>query len=166
MERRPDDLSGMSPEDAKEYIFRHISTLKLTEKALGELEGEIEKWRGRIELARRKGLPDLAGEAEAERERLSVRRTALASEIDELKTQIESMRSQLPGLAARERRIDPDLLEQELLIALGRMPGDSPSPGGADANGMDAAGSDLQAVPPETAAPGNAGEGQTKGENP
>jgi len=30
------------------------------------------------------------------------------------------MRRQLPGLAARERSIDPDLLEQELLMALGQ----------------------------------------------
>ena len=30
------------------------------------------------------------------------------------------MRRQLPGLAARERSVDPDLLEQELLMALGR----------------------------------------------
>jgi hypothetical protein len=42
----------------------------------------------------------------------------------ELKSQIETMRSQLPGLAARERSIDPDLLEQELLISRGYLPGD------------------------------------------
>jgi hypothetical protein len=34
------------------------------------------------------------------------------------------MRTQLPGLAARERSIDPDLLEQELLISAGHLPGD------------------------------------------
>ena len=34
------------------------------------------------------------------------------------------MRRQIPLLAARERSIDPDLLEQELLMAAGRLPGD------------------------------------------
>ena len=34
------------------------------------------------------------------------------------------MRRQIPLLAARERSIDPDLLEQELLMTLGNMPGD------------------------------------------
>jgi hypothetical protein len=155
MEQKPDDLRGMSPGEAKEYIFRHISTLKLTEKALRELEEEIGKWRGRADLARGKGLPDLAREAEAKTEGLMARQAALGSEIEELKTQIESMRRQLPGLAARERRIDPDLLEQELLIALGRMPGDTLTPAGGDS-----AGADLNALKPETAAPGNTGGDQ------
>jgi hypothetical protein len=38
------------------------------------------------------------------------------------------MRGQLAGLAARERSIDPDLLEQELLIARGGTPGETPAP--------------------------------------
>ena len=37
-----------------------------------------------------------------------------------LKNGIADMRRQLPGLAARERSVDPDLLEQELLMALGQ----------------------------------------------
>jgi hypothetical protein len=43
------------------------------------------------------------------------------------------MRRRLPGVAARERRIDPDLLEQELLITLGRMPGEGEGPAGEGA---------------------------------
>jgi hypothetical protein len=42
----------------------------------------------------------------------------------ELKIQIETMQKQLPGLAARERTIDPDLLEQNLLMAAGYLPGE------------------------------------------
>ena len=34
------------------------------------------------------------------------------------------MRAQIPALAARERNVDPDLLEQELLIAAGYNPWD------------------------------------------
>ena len=47
-----------------------------------------------------------------------------SAEADELRSGVERMRRQLPGLEARRRTIDPDLLEQELLIAAGRMPGD------------------------------------------
>jgi capsule polysaccharide export protein KpsE/RkpR len=52
-------------------------------------------------------------------DKLQAELDALAGEIAELKAQIQRMREQLPGLAARERSVDPDLLEQELRIALG-----------------------------------------------
>jgi phage shock protein A len=123
---RPDtvNLSGMNPAAAKEYIYNFITTLKLTEKQISDLDGELAKWRSRIELAKSKERPELAAEAEKELERLAVKQRQLAGEAESLKSQIEEMRRQLPLLAARERSIDPDLLEQELLMAAGRMPGD------------------------------------------
>ncbi len=124
MEQRPEDLLGMSPEDARAYIVAHLATLKLTEKKKAELEAELAKWMGRVELARNKGAEDLAREAEKTAERIRADLTAIQSEAAELMSQIETMRRQLPGLAARQRTIDPDLLEQELLIATGRLPGD------------------------------------------
>jgi phage shock protein A len=120
MEQRIDDLRGMTPADAKEYIFHFIATLKLTEKNRAGLEAEQEKWRKREELARNKGAEDLAVEARRETERIQGKLESLSAEEAELKAQIETMRKQLPALAARERSIDPDLLEQELNIALGR----------------------------------------------
>ncbi|GHV43801.1 hypothetical protein AGMMS49546_26460 [Spirochaetia bacterium] len=124
MEKRPEDLTGMDIAGAKEYIFHHISTLKLTEKKIQDLEGELARWNSRIELAKSRGAGDLAQEAADEAEKIRARRTALADEAAELKAQIEEMRKQLPSLAARERSIDPDMLEQALLIAAGLMPGE------------------------------------------
>jgi phage shock protein A len=114
----------MNAAEAKEYIFQFISTLKLTEKKIQDLEGEFSRWNSRIELAKSRGAVDLAQEAESEAERIRSQQAILTDETAELKAQIEEMRKQLPSLAARERSIDPDLLEQELLIALGRIPGD------------------------------------------
>jgi phage shock protein A len=108
---------------AKAYILEYITTLRLREKHGEALDQELEQWNSRITLARSKGAVDLALAAEKEAARLKTRKDALAAEIAELKTQIETMRKQLPGLAARERRIDPDLLEQELLMAAGYLPG-------------------------------------------
>jgi chromosome segregation ATPase len=125
MEQNWQDLRGMSAEDAKEYLFRHISVLKLTEKKYRELDGEIAKWDSRAALAASRASPDLAREAEAEALRHREKQAGLGAEIAELKAQIEGIRRQLPGLAARERSIDPDLLEQELLITLGKVPGDT-----------------------------------------
>jgi predicted RNase H-like nuclease (RuvC/YqgF family) len=120
MEQRIDDLRGMNPADAKEYVFRFIAALKLTEKSRAEFEAEQEKWQKREELARNKGAEDLAVEARRETERIQGKIDSLAAEEAELKAQIETMRKQLPALAARERSIDPDLLEQELNIVLGK----------------------------------------------
>jgi phage shock protein A len=119
MEQSPEDLRGMGAADAKEYIFHYITTLKLTEKKREELAGEHEKWLSRVDLARSRGAEDLALSAQGEADKLQAEQAALAAEIADLKAQIRRMQDQLPGLAARERSVDPDLLEQELLIALG-----------------------------------------------
>lgn len=131
MEQKDEDLRGMDAEAAREYIFHFITTQKLTEKKIGELKAAQAKWRDRAELARSKAMEDLAGEAEAEAERAGTQISALEAEAGELGRKIETMRSRLPGLAARERRIDPDLLQQELLITLGGEgeEGGSPPPG-------------------------------------
>jgi phage shock protein A len=124
MEQNPTVLTGMTPADAKSYIAQYLTTLKLTEKKLEESAAEENKWRARVELARSKGIDDLALEAEKQATQCQTLRETLSAEVVELKSQIETMRSQLPGLAARERSIDPDLLEQELLISRGYLPGD------------------------------------------
>ena len=118
------NLSGMSPAGAKDYILSFITTLKLTEKNIQNLDEEIGKWQSRIDLAGSKGQAELALDAEKEKNNLLEKKITLTAEADQLKQQIEEMRRQLPLLASRERSIDPDLLQQELLIAAGHMPGD------------------------------------------
>jgi chaperonin cofactor prefoldin len=110
----------MNVATAKEYIFHHIAALKLTEKEHGEVLAELDKWKKRVELARSRGTADMAVEAEKEAGRVQAKVERLAVEITDLKAQIENMRKGIPALAARERTVDPDLLEQELLIILGK----------------------------------------------
>ncbi|MDR2743317.1 MAG: PspA/IM30 family protein [Treponema sp.] len=146
MEIRPDDLSGMSAAGAKEYIFHHVTTLKLTEKAREGLLADLYKWENRAELARSRDAPDLAAEAEKEAGRIRAKVDGLAAEIADLEAKIEKMRRELPALAARERSVDPYLLEQELLIILGKNPGDEPAAGaGGDFKDLEAA-ADLEAL--------------------
>lgn len=132
MDQRPEDLRGMETAAAKEYIVAHITALKLAEKKLADLDGELAKWKGRVDLARAKGEEDLALQAEGEAARIAQDRERIVAEAEELRSQIKSMRHQLPGLAARERSVDPDLLEQELLIAAGGMPGEADASTAAD----------------------------------
>ena len=117
-------IKGMDLSSAKEYILGFISTVKLNEKQLQSLDDELTLWNSRVELAKSKGHPELALEAEKEVERIKNKQQQITLETSELKSQIEEMRRQLPLLAASERSIDPDLLEQELLIAAGHLPGD------------------------------------------
>jgi len=112
------NLMGMNLAEAKEYIFGFITTLKLTEKEIQSLEDEAAKWKSRAELARSKGIDDLLKGAEKEAEDISSKLATLREEEFSLKQQIAAIRRQLPGLAARERSIDADLLEQELLMLL------------------------------------------------
>jgi phage shock protein A len=123
METRGDDFSGMDGAAARDYLVRLISTLKLTEKEGAGLREEREKWEGRAALARSRGAEALAAEAGAAAEKIRARESVLEGEIAELSGQIEELKRRLPGIAARERSIDPDLLEQELLIAAGGLPG-------------------------------------------
>ena len=121
-----ESLDGLDAAGAKEYVLGYISTLKLTEKELERLKKEEAKWEGRVNLARANtgGRDDLLREAVEERERIGVRIKDLEKEALDLKVQIDNLKEQLALLPARERSVDPDLLQQELLILSGRMPGD------------------------------------------
>jgi len=114
------NLTGMKVAEAKEYILGFITTLQLTKKEIISLESEAAKWKNRAELARSKGMDTLVSEAEKEAARTDQKLAALREEESQLTNQIDQMRRQIPALAAGERSIDPLLLEQELLMALGK----------------------------------------------
>ncbi|MDR2020194.1 MAG: chromosome partitioning protein [Treponema sp.] len=123
MEQSPEDIRGMPVNEAREYILRFITSQKLNEKKLLLLNDEREKWKNRVSLARNSAQDDLAARAEAACQNIENQLQSLEAETTALKTQIRSMIRQIPGLAARERSIDPDMLEQELLLLAGLTPG-------------------------------------------
>jgi len=104
-------------------LLPYLQTIKLTEKQIDEIKAEAQKWEDRVKLARDKGMEDLALEAEKKAAELRAKQAALESEAAEVRAEMEKIRREAPGRAARQRSIDPDLLEQELLMAAGRMPG-------------------------------------------
>ena len=116
-------VNGMNAAEVKDTILALIMTLKLTQKDIQSLEDEAAKWKGRVELARSKRENDLFVEAGKELERIEARLAALKEEENSYKGEIEALRRQLPGIdvreRSRERDIDPDLLEQELLMTIG-----------------------------------------------
>ncbi|MDR2784254.1 MAG: chromosome partitioning protein [Treponema sp.] len=119
-----DDLSGMDPSCARKYIAQYITALKLQEKESEKLAEELSLWESRATLARSKGAEALALQAEKEVALIRSRKPAVDADIETLKMRIEKMKKQLPILASRVRSVDPYLLEQELLMAAGHLPGD------------------------------------------
>jgi len=113
-------LAGMSAAEAKEYILGFITTLKLTEREILSQEDMAARWERRVELARFKKSEDLLAKAESEAGIINEKLSKLREEKRNLTECIAVMRRQIPELAARERSVDADLLEQELLMALGR----------------------------------------------
>ena len=105
---------------AEEYSLALITTLKLTEKEINSHETEAAKWKNRMDLAASGRKADLAAEAKKEFERINQKLAVLNNEKKELKEQIDRERRRIPALAASERSIDTDLLEQELLMLLGK----------------------------------------------
>jgi phage shock protein A len=124
MENEIDSLTGLDSAGAKEYILSFLSTLKLTEKELENVKDEAAKWASRANLAREQGKDELLQLALAECEKIEAKRIKLEAEAEELKIRIRNLKHQYAILPSRERSIDPDLLEQELLILAGRMPGE------------------------------------------
>jgi phage shock protein A len=113
------NLSGMGQDDAKRYILAHMTDLNLLKQKIKAVSADLDMWKSRVALAESKALPDLKASAEAQVSSIAANLAALGSEAQALERDIETMRSQLPGLAARERRIDPDRLEVELQMATG-----------------------------------------------
>jgi phage shock protein A len=113
------NLRGMSKPDAEAYIAAHLTTLKLTEKDIETAKADEAKWASRVKLATDVGRSDLAATAGAERERAAQKKAALAAEAESLRAAIQSMREQLPVLGTYTRTVDPDLLEQSLLLQRG-----------------------------------------------
>lgn len=118
------DLAGLSADAAKEYILAHAAQIKLDEKQAAALEEEAAVWERRAALAASKNEAGLAAEAEQRVRDISGKAALLRQEAAELRAMVKRMTEQVPGLAARERRVDPDLLLQELLITAGMNPGE------------------------------------------
>jgi phage shock protein A len=114
------NITKMNVLEAKEEFLAFVATLKLTQKEISALEIEAEKWKNRTQLAEKHGQEDLIKESFKEAERINFKLSVLKEEEHSLKSSIDELRKLIPALTARERIIDPDLLEQELLAALGQ----------------------------------------------
>jgi len=126
------DLTGLDLEGARAYLVDYSTAAKMLRKDLEALDGELATWTKRIALAEAKGIADLAAAARVKVEELGARRGGLAGELAEVEAKVGRIRSQLPGIAARERSIDPDRLLAELQMMAGTLLGEGGTDGAPD----------------------------------
>ncbi|MDR1127007.1 MAG: chromosome partitioning protein [Treponema sp.] len=116
--------SEINTSDTKAYIAGVLTTLKLTEKQREELASALAMWESRIGLARASNKEALALAAQQEADTLRAKIAGLDAEIASLKAEVDEAKRGLLTVASQKRSIDMDILQQELLIAAGRLPGD------------------------------------------
>ncbi len=165
-----EELAGLDLESAREYIFAYAVDVKRLDKDLDVARSEIALWKGRVELARSRGLADLERAAQARVSEEEAKLASLESERAGMAAKLSRLREELPRIRARERSIDPDRLLAELQMMTGELLGDAQEGAAAterafaDLEAAQSAESALaelkrKAAPPDEGGPGGRGPG-------
>ncbi len=113
------DLSGMSTEDARSYIFSLATHLKKTEADLKSCEVDLLLWTGRLELATSKGTPELQVQASSRVEELKGKKLSLEMEVWEFREGISKLKKDLMVLPSTQRTVNPQALQEQLEQIIG-----------------------------------------------
>ena len=114
------DLSGMTPEAAREYVLAFIKSLKETQRQRDKLAEELDLWNKRIELAEKESRTDLVQQAKIRLEGIRVDVAGLDQEEEVLKRKVDVLKENLLRLPARfESTVDAELLLAQLEMVVG-----------------------------------------------
>jgi phage shock protein A len=114
------DLSGMTPEEAREYVLAFIKSLKETQRQRQELAAALDLWKGRVELAQRESRPDLAEQASTRLAGIREDLTRLEQEEAGLNAKVEILKDNLKQLPPGWRpSVDADVLLAQLEMLVG-----------------------------------------------
>ncbi len=114
------ELSGMDPEAAREYVLAFITTLKKIQIDIAKCIEEIDVWEKRVSLARERGRTDLETQAQAVLEEKRSKLASLKTEESECKQDVRSLREQLKLIEAMPQfSVDVDLLNAQFEMLLG-----------------------------------------------
>jgi predicted nuclease with TOPRIM domain len=115
------DIEGLDPKTATEYVLAFVSTMKRTETELARYAEEIATWTRRVGLATEKGDASLAEQARAKLAEIEGKKTALLSELTDLRLKVDILKDKLQRLRGRfQRSVDPDVLLAELEMLVGK----------------------------------------------
>jgi len=114
-----EELSRLDYQGAMDMLFAYTTDIKRHEKDMDALRKEIGLWSSRVTLAEGKGLAELAGAAKAQLAQLNGKLAEIEASRAELARDAQRIKESLSGIKAKERSIDPDLLQAELSMMTG-----------------------------------------------
>jgi phage shock protein A len=115
------DIEGLDPQNAAEYVLAFVTTLKKTEMDLASATEDVTKWTRRVALAVEKGEEELAGLARAKLAEVEGKKTALETELADLRLKVAILKEKLQRLRRRfQKSVDTDVLLAELEMLVGK----------------------------------------------
>ena len=114
------DLSGMTPEAARQYVLGFVKSLKETQRQRQKLAEELDLWNKRIELAEKEDRPELAQQAGSRVEIIREDVARLGQEEEDLKGKVGVLKESLKGLPnGFQPTVDAEQLLAQLEMAIG-----------------------------------------------
>jgi len=114
-----EELSRLDYDGAMNLLFAYTTDIKRADKEIEALQKEIALWTSRVSLAEGKGLTELVAGARAQLGQLEAKVADIHASRAEMERDAGRIKEALPGIKARERSIDPDLLQAELSMMTG-----------------------------------------------
>lgn len=114
-----EELSRLDYDGAMNLLFAYTTDIKRADKEIDALRKEIALWTSRVSLAEGKGLTELAAGARAQLAQLDAKVADILASRAEMERDTGRIKEALPGIKAKERSIDPDLLQAELSMMTG-----------------------------------------------
>ncbi len=115
----PQELSRLDYEGASEMLIAYATDAKKYEREIASLKAQTNDWKAKATLAQTKNMPDLAQAALRRATEFDTKSRELELELSGIRRDIEDLRSALPLLKAKQRRVDPDQLLAELSMIVG-----------------------------------------------
>lgn len=142
------DITGLSEEAARQYIWDITVHYKALDQQIQTLEQDKVLWESRVQVAAQAMREDLRAAAQGEADKISQKVTALLGERENVRRGLEMMKEQLrhPAFATAEIRDRSDRLLLELETLAGKPLDQSSSPEPRREGGE--APADTTAVPP------------------
>lgn len=114
-----EELSRLDYDGAMNLLFAYTTDIKRADKEIEALRKEIALWTSRVSLAEGKGLTELAAGARAQLAQLDAKVAGILASRADMERDAGRIKEALPGIKAKERSIDPDLLQAELSMMTG-----------------------------------------------
>ena len=113
------EISKLDFASAQETLLAYATDIKTHEKDIESSKRDLALWKSRVALAESKGLADLAEAAKKQVAMIEEKLSRIEASRAELAADMQRIKEALPSIKAKERSIDPDLLQAQLSMMTG-----------------------------------------------